>query len=129
MEPLSLVLGAAGAALGVVADRFATRWPPHDEEEHPPDRPVGWRTVVCGVLGAVALGLLPQRLGGDPLALAVFGAWFVTLIVGLATDLDSRTLPDEPDTAGHPGRALVRHLGTQPVRGWGGAPRPSPAPC
>ena len=29
------------------------------------------------------------------LALAVFGAWFVTLIVGLATDLDSRTLPDE----------------------------------
>ena len=25
----------------------------------------------------------------------MFGAWFVTLIVGLATDLDSRTLPDE----------------------------------
>ena len=95
MEPLSLILGAAGAALGVVADRFATRWPPHDEEEHPPDRPVDWRTVVCGIVGAVAFGLLPIRLGGDPLALVVFGAWFVTLIIGLATDLDSRTLPDE----------------------------------
>jgi len=95
VEPLSLILGAAGAALGVVADRFATRWPPHDEEEHPPDRRVDWRTVVCAVVGAVALGLLPIRFGGDVLALAVFGAWFVTLIVGLATDLDSRTLPDE----------------------------------
>jgi leader peptidase (prepilin peptidase)/N-methyltransferase len=95
VEPLSLILGAAGAALGVVADRFATRWPPHDEEEHPPDRPVDWRTVVCGIVAAVAFGLLPIRLGGDPLALVVFGAWFVTLIIGLATDLDSRTLPDE----------------------------------
>ena len=96
MEPLSLIVGAAaGAALGVLSDRFATRWPPHDEDEHPPDRPLGWRTVVCGVLGAVALGLLPHRFAGDTLALAVFGAWFVTLIVGLATDLDSRTLPDE----------------------------------
>jgi leader peptidase (prepilin peptidase)/N-methyltransferase len=25
----------------------------------------------------------------------VFGAWFVTLVVGLATDLDQRVLPDE----------------------------------
>jgi leader peptidase (prepilin peptidase)/N-methyltransferase len=43
----------------------------------------------------VALGLLPSRFGGDPLALLVFGAWVVTLIVGLATDLDQRLLPDE----------------------------------
>ena len=94
MEPLSLILGLAGAALGVLADRFATRWPEHDEE-HPPGRRVDWRTVLCGVVGALALGLLPIRFGGDPLALAVFGAWFVTLIVGLATDLDQRVLPDE----------------------------------
>jgi leader peptidase (prepilin peptidase)/N-methyltransferase len=46
-------------------------------------------------VGGVALGLLPVRFGGDPLALAAFGAWFVTLIVGLATDLDQRVLPDE----------------------------------
>ncbi|MDF2733558.1 MAG: peptidase prepilin type [Chloroflexota bacterium] len=95
MEPLSLILGVAGAALGVAADRFATRWPPHDEDEHPPGRRVDWRTILCGVVGAVALGLLPARFGGDLLALAVFGAWIVTLIVGLATDLDQRLLPDE----------------------------------
>ena len=27
-------------------------------------------------------------------ALALFGAWFVTLVIGLATDLDQRLLPD-----------------------------------
>ena len=94
VEPISLLLGLVGAVLGVVADRFATTWPEHDEE-HPPDRPIDWRTVVCGVIGAVALGLLPLRFGTDPLALAIFGAWFVTLILGLATDLDQRVLPDE----------------------------------
>ena len=94
VEPLSLVLAVAGAVLGVAADRFSTRWPPHDEED-PPARSIDWRTAVCGVVGAVALGLLPYRFGGNVLAFLVFGAWFVTLVVGLATDLDSRTLPDE----------------------------------
>ena len=50
---------------------------------------------MCAAFGAVALGLLPLRFPGDPLALVAFGAWFVTLIVGLATDLDQRILPDE----------------------------------
>jgi leader peptidase (prepilin peptidase) / N-methyltransferase len=94
VEPVSLLLGLAGVVLGVAADRFATTWPEHDEE-HPPGRPIDWRTVVCGVIGAVALGLLSLRFGTDPLALVIFGAWFVTLIVGLATDLDQRVLPDE----------------------------------
>ena len=76
------------------ADRFATRWPVHDEE-HPPGRPVDWRTFVCAVGGALAFGLLPFRFAGDTLALIAFGAWFVTLVVGLATDLDQRVLPDE----------------------------------
>jgi leader peptidase (prepilin peptidase)/N-methyltransferase len=56
---------------------------------------VDWRTVVVAVLGAVAFGMLPGRFGFDPLALAVFGAWFVLLVVGLATDLDQRLLPNE----------------------------------
>jgi leader peptidase (prepilin peptidase)/N-methyltransferase len=94
VEPLSLILAVAGGALGGAADRFATRWPEHDEE-HPPGRVVDWRTAVCGIVGALAFGLLPLRLGGEPLALALFGAWFVTLVVGLATDLDQRLLPDE----------------------------------
>jgi leader peptidase (prepilin peptidase)/N-methyltransferase len=93
MDPLAGALGAAGFALGVAADRLATRWPEHDEE-HPAGRRVDWRTALVALAGALALGLLPLRFGGDALALAVFGAWFVTLIVGLATDLDQRLLPD-----------------------------------
>ena len=93
MEPLAGLLGAGGFALGLAADRFATRWPEHDEE-HPPGRVVDWRTAVVALVGAMALGLLPLRFGSDPLAFVIFGAWFVTLIVGLATDLDQRLLPD-----------------------------------
>jgi leader peptidase (prepilin peptidase) / N-methyltransferase len=93
MDPLSVALGAAGFVLGLAADRVATRWPDHDEE-HPPGRKVDWRTGATAVVGALALGLLPVRYGADPLAMVVFGAWFVTLIVGLATDLDQRLLPD-----------------------------------
>ncbi|MEO8571201.1 MAG: A24 family peptidase [Chloroflexota bacterium] len=94
MEPLAGLLGVGGFALGLAADRFATRWPEHDEE-HLPGRHVDWRTAVVALVGAVALGLLPLRFGADPLAFLVFGAWFVTLIVGLATDLDQRLLPDQ----------------------------------
>jgi leader peptidase (prepilin peptidase)/N-methyltransferase len=93
MEPLSALLGAAGFALGLAADRFATRWPEHDEE-HPAGRAADWRTAATALTGALALGLLPLRFAGDPLALIVFGAWFVTLVIGLATDFDQRLLPD-----------------------------------
>jgi len=93
MEPLSILLGSAGLVLGLAADRLATRWPEHDEE-HPPGRPVDWRTVLTALVGAVAFGMLPSRYASDPLAMVVFGAWFVTLVVGLATDLDQRLLPD-----------------------------------
>jgi leader peptidase (prepilin peptidase) / N-methyltransferase len=93
MEPLAALLGAGGFALGLAADRFSTRWPEHDEE-HPPGRAVDWRTALVALVGALALGLLPLRFGADPLAFAIFGAWFVTLVVGLATDLDQRLLPD-----------------------------------
>jgi leader peptidase (prepilin peptidase)/N-methyltransferase len=93
MDPLSLLLGAAGFVLGLAADRLATRWPEHDEE-HPPGRRVDWRTGLTAIVGALAFGLLPVRYAADPLAMVAFGAWFVTLIVGLATDLDQRLLPD-----------------------------------
>ena len=94
MEPLAGLLGAAGFALGLAADRLATRWPEHDDEEMPAGRQVDWRTAVVALVGALALGLLPLRFGLDPLAFALFGAWFVTLILGLAIDLDQRLLPD-----------------------------------
>lgn len=94
MEPLAGVLGVAGFILGLAADRLATRWPEHDEE-HPPGRRVDWRTALVALVGSLAFGLLPLRFGPDPLAMVIFGAWFVTLIIGLATDLDQRLLPDE----------------------------------
>jgi leader peptidase (prepilin peptidase)/N-methyltransferase len=93
MDPLSGALGAAGFALGLLADRLATRWPEHDEE-HPPGRRVDWRTALTALVGALAFGLLPARFAGDPLAMVIFGAWFVTLVLGLATDFDQRLLPD-----------------------------------
>jgi leader peptidase (prepilin peptidase)/N-methyltransferase len=93
VTPLVAAVAIAGAVFGVVADRLATRWPEHDDET-PAGRPIGWRTAVCAAFGAFAFALLPMRFGGDPLALALFGAWFATLVVGLATDLDQRLLPD-----------------------------------
>lgn len=93
MTPLALGLGAVGLVLGILSDRLATRWPEHDEET-PAGRPIGWRTAVCAAFGAFAFAILPTRFAGDPLALALFGAWFATLVVGMATDLDQRLLPD-----------------------------------
>lgn len=94
--PATLVGAVLGVVLGFVADRLATRWPEHDpaEPEHPAGRPIGWRTAVCVLVGAAAFALLPGRFAGDLLALGIFGAWFATLVVGLATDLDQRLLPD-----------------------------------
>jgi leader peptidase (prepilin peptidase)/N-methyltransferase len=93
MTPLAIALIVAGLVLGVAADRLATRWPEHDEE-FLAGRRIGWRTVVCAAFGAFAFAVLGSRFEADPIALVVFGAWFATLVVGLATDLDQRLLPD-----------------------------------
>jgi len=121
MEPLAVALAVglavAGAGLGFAADRFATRWPEHDEE-HPPGRPIDWRTLVCVALGAAAFGALTVRFGlGDPLAVVVFGAWFVTLIVGLATDFDQRLLPNELTLPVIPVALLYAASGLNPLVG------------
>ena len=93
MTLLLIALALAGGAWGVVADRIATRWPEHDEADLPAGRSMGWRTVVNGSIGAVAFGALALRFD-DPAQLALFGAWFATLTLLLATDLDQRLLPD-----------------------------------
>jgi prepilin signal peptidase PulO-like enzyme (type II secretory pathway) len=89
---LVIAFAVVGGIWGIVADRIATRWPEHDEPELPGDRPPGWRTVVNGAIGAVALGALPGRFD-DTTQLALFGAWFLVLTLLLATDLDQRLLP------------------------------------
>jgi leader peptidase (prepilin peptidase)/N-methyltransferase len=93
VTPLAVVLAIAGLVLGFAADRLATRWPEHDEE-FLAGRRIGWRTAVCALFGAFAFAVLANRFEADPLALVLFGAWFATLVVGLATDLDQRLLPD-----------------------------------
>jgi leader peptidase (prepilin peptidase)/N-methyltransferase len=92
MNALVVVLAVVGGAWGIVSDRIATRWPEHDEAELPAGRPAGWRKVVNGSIGAVALGALPVRFD-DPAQLALFVAWFAALTLLLATDLDQRLLP------------------------------------
>ena len=116
MEPLAWLLGAAGFALGLAADRFATRWPEHDDE-HAPGRPVDWRTAVVALVGALAFGLLPLRFGvtAEPLAFILFGAWFVTLVIGLATDLDQRLLPDLLTVPAIPVALLYGLTGANPL--------------
>jgi len=91
VDPLAVVLAVAGGAWGIVADRIAVRWPEH-EEPFVAGRPPGWRTAVCGAVGAVGLGLLPSHFSGP--ALAVFVAYGAALVLLLATDLDQRLLPD-----------------------------------
>jgi leader peptidase (prepilin peptidase)/N-methyltransferase len=113
---LAIGLAIAGGALGFASDRFATRWPEHDEE-HPPGRAIDWRTLTCIVLGAAAFGLLPGRFGSDPLAFLLFGAWFVTLVVGLATDLDQRLLPNELTLPVIPVALLFALSGRNPLVG------------
>jgi leader peptidase (prepilin peptidase)/N-methyltransferase len=43
-------------------------------------------------VAAASFRALPIRFADDPLALALFTGWFVTLVIGLATDLDQRIL-------------------------------------
>jgi leader peptidase (prepilin peptidase)/N-methyltransferase len=93
MTPMLLAFAAAGLVLGLVSDRLATRWPEHDEE-NPPGRPIGWRTGACAAFGAFAFAVIPYRFDGDPLAMVLFTAWFATLVIGMATDLDQRLLPN-----------------------------------
>jgi leader peptidase (prepilin peptidase) / N-methyltransferase len=115
--PLSAVAAVVGLALGVIADRFATRWPEHEPPEFPAGRRIGWRTAVCGLFGAFAFAVLPARFGGDGVALALFGAWFATLVFGLATDLDQRLLPDLLTLPVIPVAAIYALSGANPLVG------------
>ncbi len=90
IEPFGLALGLVGVVWGLLADRIAARWPPHEDGSiRPPD----WRTVLVPGVGGLAMAALAGRFA-DPGPLALFGAYFLALILLLATDLDQRLLPD-----------------------------------
>jgi prepilin signal peptidase PulO-like enzyme (type II secretory pathway) len=78
---LAVILGVAGAAWGLVADRIGARWPAHEDGRV---RAVDWRTLV------VALPLRVADIG----QVVLFGGYFLALTLLLATDLDQRLLPD-----------------------------------
>jgi leader peptidase (prepilin peptidase)/N-methyltransferase len=115
---LEALFAIAGGVLGLAADRLATRWPEHDDE-NPPGRRIDWRTAVAGVAGAVSFGWLPLRFppDADPLALVLFTAWFATLIVGLATDLDQRILSNVTTLPVIPVAMLYAASGRNPLVG------------
>ncbi len=125
MEPgaLAVVLGIAGAAWGLAADRIAARWPVHEAELDEDGavvraagwvRPVDWRTPVVVVLGGLSLGALALRFD-DPVALAIFGAFFAALTLLLATDLDQRLLPDVITLPAIPLALVVAVAGLNPL--------------
>jgi leader peptidase (prepilin peptidase)/N-methyltransferase len=117
LDPLIIGLVVAGLIFGLIADRLAVRWPEHDEE-HPPGRPIGWRTVATAAMGAFAFGLLGQRFeGAAPIVQIVFGAWFASLVVGFAIDLDQRLLPDELTLPVIPIALFLDVTGTNPLVG------------
>ena len=68
-------------------------------------------------MGAASFGALPIRFAGDPLALALFTAWFGTLIVGLATDLDQRILSNLTTLPVIPAALLYAASGLNPLVG------------
>lgn len=118
LDPAAAAAAVVGGLLGLAADRLAVRWPEHDEE-HPPGRRIDWRTGVTIAIAATAFALLPGRFAGDPLALVLFGAWFVTLVVGLATDLDQRILSNWTTLPVIPVALVYAASGLNPLVGTG----------
>jgi leader peptidase (prepilin peptidase) / N-methyltransferase len=117
VSPLAIGLALAGAVFGVVADRFAVRWPEHDDE-HPAGRPIGWRTLATAAVGAFAFWVLADRFENASVNVqVVFGAWFAALVAGFAIDLDQRLLPDELTLPVIPVALVLDVVGGNPLVG------------
>ena len=54
----------------------------------------------------------------EPQAIVLFGAWFVTLVIGMATDLDQRLLPNLLTLPVIPVALVVFLLGDLPLISW-----------
>jgi len=90
LDPLVAAFGLGGAVWGVAADRIAARWPAHEDGSV---RAVDWRTAAVVLFGIVALAMVPVRFDTAS-ERALFGLYFVALVLMMGTDLDQRLLPD-----------------------------------
>lgn len=89
MNPLSIAIGIAFAALGAGAERLASVWPA-DEAMH---RSFGLRTVALAVGSGLAAAAIVARSTLPWWATAVYLGLLGLLVVLTATDLEQRRLP------------------------------------
>ena len=89
MNPLSIVIGIAFAALGAGAERLASVWPA-DEAMH---RAFGARTVALAIASGLAAAAIVARSALPWWATAVYLGLLGLLVVLTATDLEQRRLP------------------------------------
>ncbi len=79
---------------------------------------MGWRTVVTGAVGAFAFSLLDLKFAdAEAVAVVVFAAWFASLVLGFAVDLDQRLLPDEVTLPIIPVALVLNLTGHNPLVG------------
>ena len=89
--PIAVVGAAIGLLWGLAADRFAARWPVHEDGAV---RGIDWRTPIVAIAGLAAGALLVDRFGATPGQLAVMAIAVAALVGLFAIDLDQRLLPD-----------------------------------
>jgi len=89
VNPLSIVIGIAFAALGAGAERLASVWPA-DEAMH---RAFGARTVALAIASGLAAAAIVARSALPWWATAAYLGLLGLLVVLTATDLEQRRLP------------------------------------
>jgi leader peptidase (prepilin peptidase)/N-methyltransferase len=86
---MPLIAGIAFAALGAVAERLASVWPPDEASR----RRVGVRTIGLALVSGVVATLVVARSDLAPWATGVYLLALALLVILVATDLEQRRLP------------------------------------
>lgn len=86
---MPLVAGVAFAALGAVAERLASVWPPDEASR----RAAGPRTIGLAVAAGLVAAAVVARSSLPPWATAVYLVALGLMVVLVATDLEQRRLP------------------------------------
>jgi leader peptidase (prepilin peptidase)/N-methyltransferase len=89
VSPAIIAIGAAFAIGGALAERLASTWPPDEAQR----RPIGWRSVLLGLVSGLAAGAVAARSQLPWWATGVYLALLALLLVLTATDLEQRRLP------------------------------------